>query len=169
MEVQFNPDLQTKLSRMAAQQGRAAETLVVEAVERLVDHEEWFLQEVDKGIAAADRGEFIDDSDIGKMIPGIQVDARSLDEAGCERSDPHLRLYRRAFRSGTSPPRCPGNLRSIYGVHADAIEIVRILHVAKKWPYAAPNDSARHVIVRATPSSFPLATLANRKFETCRS
>ena len=34
---------------MAAQQGRAAETLVEEAVERLVDHEEWFLQEVDKG------------------------------------------------------------------------------------------------------------------------
>jgi predicted transcriptional regulator len=70
MEVQFNPDLQIKLSRMAAQQGRAAETLVEEAVERLVDSEEWFLQEVDKGLAAADRGEFIDHSDIRKMIDG---------------------------------------------------------------------------------------------------
>jgi predicted transcriptional regulator len=68
MEVQLNSDLQTKLSRMAAQQGRAAETLVEEAVERLVDHEEWFLQEVDKGVAAADRGELIDHSDIRKMI-----------------------------------------------------------------------------------------------------
>jgi predicted transcriptional regulator len=45
MEVRFNPNLQTKLARMAAQQGRAAETLVEEAVERLVDSEEWFLQE----------------------------------------------------------------------------------------------------------------------------
>jgi predicted transcriptional regulator len=68
MDVQFNPNLQTKLSRMAAQQGRAAEALVEEAVERLVDSEEWFLQEVDKGLAAADRGEFIDHSDIRKMI-----------------------------------------------------------------------------------------------------
>ena len=68
MDVQFNPNLQTKLSRMAAQQGRAAEALVEEAVERLVDSEEWFLQEVDKGLAAADRGEFIDHSNIRKMI-----------------------------------------------------------------------------------------------------
>ena len=55
MEVHFNPDLQTKLARMAAQRGRAAETLVEEAVERLVDYEEWFLQEVDKGIAEIGR------------------------------------------------------------------------------------------------------------------
>ena len=68
MEVQFNPHLQTKLARMAAQQGRAAETLAEEAVERLVDSEEWFLQEVDRGLAAADCGEFIDHSDIRKMI-----------------------------------------------------------------------------------------------------
>ena len=68
MEVHFNPDLETKLSRMAAQRGRTAETLVEEAVERLVDYEDWFLGEVDKGLAAADRGEFIDHSDIRKMI-----------------------------------------------------------------------------------------------------
>jgi len=68
MELQFNTDIETKLSRMAAQQGRSAETLVEEAVERLVDSEEWFLQEVDKGIVAADRGEFIDHSDVRKMI-----------------------------------------------------------------------------------------------------
>jgi predicted transcriptional regulator len=53
---------------MAAQQGRAAETLVEEAVERLVDYDEWFLKEVDEGVAAADRDEFIDHGDIRKMI-----------------------------------------------------------------------------------------------------
>ena len=72
MEVPFSPDLQTKLSRMAAQQGRAAETLIEEAVKRLVDHEEWFLREVDKGIAA-DRGEFIDH---GGRIPVRNVGQR---------------------------------------------------------------------------------------------
>ena len=47
MEVEFKPDLQAKLSRMTTQQGRGAETLVQEAVERLVDYDDWFLQEVD--------------------------------------------------------------------------------------------------------------------------
>lgn len=68
MDVPLNPDLQAKLSRLAAQQGRASEALVVEAIERLVNYDEWFLREVDKGLAAADRGELVDHSDVRKMI-----------------------------------------------------------------------------------------------------
>jgi predicted transcriptional regulator len=68
MEVHLNPDLQAKLSRMATQQGRDAQALVQEAVERLVDYDEWFLQEVDKGLAAADRGEFIEHDAVRKSI-----------------------------------------------------------------------------------------------------
>jgi predicted transcriptional regulator len=68
MEVPLNSDLQAKLSRLAAQQGRASEALVVEAVERMVSYDEWFLREVDKGLAAADRGELVDHSDVRKMI-----------------------------------------------------------------------------------------------------
>jgi predicted transcriptional regulator len=68
MEVRLNPDLQAKLSRMATQQGRDAETLVLEAVERLVDYDGWFLQEVDKGLAAADQGEFIEHDAVRKLI-----------------------------------------------------------------------------------------------------
>jgi predicted transcriptional regulator len=68
MEVRFNRDLQDKLSRMAEQQGRAAEALVEEAVERMVDYDEWFLREVDKGLAAADRGESIEHGEIRKLI-----------------------------------------------------------------------------------------------------
>ena len=56
MDVPLNPDLQAKLIRLAAHQGRASEVLVVEAVERLVNYDEWFLREVEKGLAAADRG-----------------------------------------------------------------------------------------------------------------
>ena len=50
MEVQSPPDQQDKLSRMAAAQGRAAEALVQEAVERLLNYDEWFSREVDKGL-----------------------------------------------------------------------------------------------------------------------
>jgi predicted transcriptional regulator len=68
MEVHLNPDLQAKLTRLATQQGRDSESLVVEAVERMVNYDEWFMQEVEKGLAAADRGEFVDHEEIRKLI-----------------------------------------------------------------------------------------------------
>jgi predicted transcriptional regulator len=68
MEVHFEPDVQAKLSRLAAQQGRDAEALVQEAVERLIDFDEWFLQEIDKGLAASDHGEFVEHGAIREMI-----------------------------------------------------------------------------------------------------
>jgi predicted transcriptional regulator len=68
MELHLRSDLETKLTRMAAQQGRNTEALVEEAVERLVEYEEWFLKEVDRGVAASDRGELVDHSDVRKMI-----------------------------------------------------------------------------------------------------
>jgi predicted transcriptional regulator len=49
-------------------QGRASEVLVGEAVKRLVHYDEWFLREVEKGLAAADRGEFVEHSGLRKMI-----------------------------------------------------------------------------------------------------
>lgn len=68
MNVPLSPDLQAKLVRLAAEQGRDSEALVVEAVERMVNYEEWFLREVDKGLAAAERGEFVDHAQVRKMI-----------------------------------------------------------------------------------------------------
>jgi len=68
MELRFNPDLQEKLSLIAAEQGRDSESLVVEAVESFVNHDEWFLRELEKGLAAADRGELVDHEDVKKLI-----------------------------------------------------------------------------------------------------
>jgi predicted transcriptional regulator len=68
MEVHFDAEVQAKLSRLAAQQGRDAQSLVQEAVGQLVDYNDWFLQEVDKGLAAADRGEFIEHEAVRKLI-----------------------------------------------------------------------------------------------------
>jgi predicted transcriptional regulator len=68
MEIPLQPDLQAKLTRLAAQQGRASEALIVEAVERMVNYDEWFMGEVDKGLAVAERGEFVDHADVRKMI-----------------------------------------------------------------------------------------------------
>src|SRR6266850_1027835 len=68
MEVNLGPDLQAKLTRLAHERGRDPQALVQEAIERFVNYDEWFLREVESGLAAADRGEFIDHEDIGKLI-----------------------------------------------------------------------------------------------------
>lgn len=70
MEVRFDAQLEEKLARAAAKQGRASEALVVEAVKRMLSYDEWFLAEVEKGIAAAERGELLDHEDIRKLIDG---------------------------------------------------------------------------------------------------
>jgi predicted transcriptional regulator len=68
MDVPLGPDLQAKLTRLAQEQGRASETLVVEAVERMVNYDEWFLREVDRGLTSANRGKFVDHAAVRKMI-----------------------------------------------------------------------------------------------------
>jgi predicted transcriptional regulator len=68
MEARLNPDLQAKLAQLASQQGRNTEELVVDAVERMVNDDQWFMREVEKGISAADRGELVDHEDVEKLI-----------------------------------------------------------------------------------------------------
>jgi predicted transcriptional regulator len=68
MEVRLNPNLQAKLDRLALERGSDTESLVVDAVERMVDYDEWFLREVEKGLDAADRGEFVEHEDVEKRM-----------------------------------------------------------------------------------------------------
>lgn len=68
MEERLSPEIEAKLNRVAAQQGRDRESLVHEAVERPVDYDRWFLGEVEKGLAAADRGELTSQEKVGKLI-----------------------------------------------------------------------------------------------------
>ena len=65
MEVHLNPDVQDKLSRIAAARGSDAEMLAREAIERFVDYDEWFIREVEKGLASADRGELLSHAEVG--------------------------------------------------------------------------------------------------------
>jgi predicted transcriptional regulator len=68
MDVILPVDVEAKLSRLAAEQGRDRDSLVVEAVERMVDHDAWFVAEVEKGLADLDRGEVLSHEDLGKRI-----------------------------------------------------------------------------------------------------
>ena len=68
MEVQFTPEQQIKLTRMAEAQGRAVEALVQQAVEQLFGYDEWFSREVDQGLAASDQGELVGHDAVRRMI-----------------------------------------------------------------------------------------------------
>ena len=68
MGLELTPELQAKLEEVAAQQGRDAQSLVREAVERLVDYDKWFVREVEKGLAQIERGEVLEHEEVGARI-----------------------------------------------------------------------------------------------------
>jgi predicted transcriptional regulator len=68
MELRLPPDVETRLARIAAERGTDAEALAAEAIERFLDYDAWFLQEVKKGLAAADRCEFVEHEDVRKLL-----------------------------------------------------------------------------------------------------
>jgi predicted transcriptional regulator len=68
MNVHFSPEIRAKLDRAAAEQGRSAQSMVQEAVERFLDFDDWFVRQVEEGLSAADRSEFVGYDGIGKLI-----------------------------------------------------------------------------------------------------
>jgi predicted transcriptional regulator len=68
MEVNLTPELRAKLDEVAAQQGRDAQSLVQEAVQRLVDYDQWFVREVEKGLAQIERGEVLEHEEVGARL-----------------------------------------------------------------------------------------------------
>jgi predicted transcriptional regulator len=68
MEVPLSPEVQSKLARLAAERGRDAEALAREAIERFVDYDEWFVKEVEKGLAQIARGEVLTHEEVGARL-----------------------------------------------------------------------------------------------------
>jgi predicted transcriptional regulator len=77
MEVRLNPDVQARLARLAAERGSNAERLAQEAIERFVDCDEWFIREVEKGLAQIDRGEVLTHDEVGARIEKLLTEKRS--------------------------------------------------------------------------------------------
>ncbi len=77
MEVKLTPELEAKLDSMAAKQGRDAQSLVAEAVERLVNYDEWFVREVEKGLAQIERGEFVEHEEVGLRLEKLLNEKQS--------------------------------------------------------------------------------------------
>jgi len=77
MELNVPPDLETKLARAADRRGMAAEALVLEAIERAVEYDDWFLREVEKGLAQIERGDVLTHEEVGARLERRVTDTRT--------------------------------------------------------------------------------------------
>ncbi len=68
MEVHFTPEQEARTARLASKAGSDPERLVKDVVARYLDDEAHFLRAVEKGLAAADRGEFIEEAEMDARI-----------------------------------------------------------------------------------------------------
>ena len=71
------PDLGIKLARAAGRRGMAAEALVLEAIERAVEYDDWFLREVEKGLAQIERGDVLTHEEVGTRLQRRLTDTRT--------------------------------------------------------------------------------------------
>jgi predicted transcriptional regulator len=68
MEVQLTPEQERRLEQIAVKAGTNPERLVKDVLVRYLDDEARFLAAVEKGIAAAERGEFIEEEEMDARI-----------------------------------------------------------------------------------------------------
>jgi predicted transcriptional regulator len=60
--------LEGKLARAAGRRGVSAELLIREAIERAVDYDDWFIREIEKGLAQIDDGQLLTHEAVGARL-----------------------------------------------------------------------------------------------------
>ncbi len=68
MEVHFTPELEAKLTHLAVQQGRDPGELAQEILTRYFEEEIRFVEAVNRGEAALQRGEYITHEQVGQRL-----------------------------------------------------------------------------------------------------
>ncbi len=73
LSVHTKLETRDKLDAIARATNRTKSSLANEAIEQYVAHQEWLVTEIQKGIAAADRGELVSDSEVENWFQSIGV------------------------------------------------------------------------------------------------
>ncbi|HEY2116044.1 MAG TPA: hypothetical protein VGJ51_13190 [Candidatus Angelobacter sp.] len=68
MEIHLTPEKEALLRQVAARTGQDAAQVVQEAVDRLLDHDTWFVREVEKGQLQAAQGDLIEHDEVVARI-----------------------------------------------------------------------------------------------------
>ena len=65
MKISLAPEVEARLARIASEEGKSANQVVQELVATYLDHDEWFRQEVQNGLAPLDGGRFVSHEEVG--------------------------------------------------------------------------------------------------------
>lgn len=68
MNLQVPPELEAKLTRLAAESGRTVDQVALDLLANSVDHDEWFRREVEKGRLSAREGRLLDHDEVASRI-----------------------------------------------------------------------------------------------------
>jgi predicted transcriptional regulator len=68
MEVHFTPEQNSQIAEMASKAGTNPEGFVTQVVSRYLSEKARFLEAVERGIAAAARGEFIEEDEMDARV-----------------------------------------------------------------------------------------------------
>ena len=68
MNLQLPPELEAKLTRLAAETGRTAHPVAIDLLASSVDHDAWFRDEVEKGRASAREGRLLEHDDVAARM-----------------------------------------------------------------------------------------------------
>lgn len=68
MEVNFTPEQEAQIAQIASKAGTDPNHLVKDVLTRYLDGESRFLAAVEKGLAAAERGEFIEEEEMDARL-----------------------------------------------------------------------------------------------------
>jgi predicted transcriptional regulator len=71
MTVNFTPEQEAQLAKIASKAGTVPERLVTNVVARYLDEEARFLAAVERGIAAAERGEFVEEDEMDARVKAM--------------------------------------------------------------------------------------------------
>ena len=71
MELHFTPEQEAQLSRIASNAGTVPERLVTDVVARYLNEAARFRAAVERGLAAAERGEFIEEKEMDARLEAM--------------------------------------------------------------------------------------------------
>lgn len=71
MEVHLQPDKEARLAEIAAQRGLKTDELAQQVLSHYLNDDKRFVEAVNAGVAAAERGELLEHEDVGKRLKQI--------------------------------------------------------------------------------------------------
>jgi predicted transcriptional regulator len=71
MEVRLQPEKEAQLAQIAAQRGLNPDELAGQVLSRYLEDDKNFIEAVNIGLAAAERGDFVEHEEVGRKLKQI--------------------------------------------------------------------------------------------------